>query len=142
MFFSNFGDQEAKPVSCCNVLTSKHPFTFVRHFSPSFPRPKHLFHGFHNRQSYPQGQKSPCQRECDRALAAHMATRDLDKSKQAGTADTEAAGTADPHPSSNQADPAVPVLVPQDLAAPAARLPHTKGASSAPSPIKNTILTN
>ena len=99
-----------------------------RHFLPS-PRPKDLFHGYHDPQPHPQRQKSPRQRERDRArAAAHRAAIDLEKSKQAVTADTESDSTVDPHLPPNQAVPAVPVPEPQDLADPAARLPQNEGA--------------
>ena len=85
-----------------------------RHFLPSVPRPKDLFHAYHDPQPHPQRQKSPRQRERDRArAAAHRAAIDLEKSKQAVTADTESDSTVDPNLPPNQAVPAVPVPEPQ-----------------------------
>ena len=91
------------------------------------PQPHHGFHA--NHPPPPPRRKSPQQRERDRARAAvHRAAKDLDKSKQAVTADSQSASTVDPYLSPNHAAPAVSVPAPQDLAATAASLPKNESA--------------
>jgi hypothetical protein len=124
-------------------LSSQHGAPADRHFLPSFPRPKDASHGFHDIQPHPQRQKSLRQRERDRArAAAHRATKDLDKGKQAVTAETESALTTDPHLPPNQAAPAVHISAPQDPAAPDVSLSQNEGAPPAQNPLIKEAVTD